>query len=355
MAQLKIQQLVKRFGNFVALDHIELEVERGEFVVLLGPSGCGKTTLLRAIGGLEIQDEGKIFQAGIDISRLPPAQRNYGIVFQSYALFPNLSVAENVAYGLHNRKADRQMTHQRVEQMLTLVGLPGSQEKFPAQLSGGQQQRVALARALATSPELLLLDEPLSALDAIERQRLRSEIRSLQTRLGVTTIMVTHDQEEALAMADRIVVMNLGKIQQIGTPKAVYRRPENDFVADFIGRANVLRGTVLEGQCIEIGQIRLRYRGTEACGTNVRFHIRPEEIRLLSTLDRSENSFYAQVVKTEYLGAYSLYTLVPQGASGSELVAQYATNYLNGWRIVPGATLRLCIPPEAIRPIHETP
>lgn len=355
MAHLKIRQLVKRFGNFVALDQIDLEVERGEFVVLLGPSGCGKTTLLRAIGGLEMQDEGQLFQAGIDISRLPPAQRDYGIVFQSYALFPNLCVADNVAYGLRNRRTDRQTIRLRVEQMLTLVGLPGAQGKFPAQLSGGQQQRVALARALATSPELLLLDEPLSALDAIERQRLRSEIRSLQTRLGVTTIMVTHDQEEALAMADRIVVMDRGRIQQIGTPKAVYGQPENDFVANFIGRANVLRGTVADSRHIAVGQLRLRYPGGEASGTKVRFHIRPEEIRLLETLDRSENSFYAHVLKTEYLGAYSLFTLVPEGGSGTELLAQYATNYLNGWRIAPGAILRLCIPAGAIRPLRDTP
>jgi iron(III) transport system ATP-binding protein len=354
MAQLKIQQLVKRFGNFVALDHIDLEVEKGEFVVLLGPSGCGKTTLLRAIAGLEQQDEGKIFQAGIDISRLPPAHRDYGIVFQSYALFPNLSVSENVAYGLRNRKIDAHMIRQRVEQMLALVGLPGSQEKFSSQLSGGQQQRVALARALATSPNLLLLDEPLSALDAIERLRLRSEIRRLQTRLGVTTIMVTHDQEEALSMADRIVVMDRGQIQQIGTPEAVYGRPENDFVADFIGRANILRGTVRGSYHIEVGQISLRYAGGTASGTRVRFHVRPEEIRLLETLDRSDNSFYAHVLKTEYLGAYSLFTLQPQGCPDTELVAQYATNYLNGWRIVAGATLRLGIPPEAIRPIPES-
>ena len=354
MSQLKIQQLVKRFGSFVALDHVDLEVEKGEFVVLLGPSGCGKTTLLRLIAGLDTQDEGRIIQAGVDISDRPPALRDYGIVFQSYALFPNLSVSDNVAYGLNNRKAGRTQIQQRVEQMLTLVGLPGSHEKYPAQLSGGQQQRVALARALATSPDLLLLDEPLSALDAIERVRLRSEIRSLQTRLGVTTIMVTHDQEEALSMADRIVVMDHGRIQQIGTPKDVYSRPENDFVADFIGRANVLRGTVGDSDEIEIGPIRLRFAGRMPKGTPVRFHVRPEEIKLLETLDQSDNSFYAHVIKAEYLGAYSLFTLQPEGCSNVELVAQYATNYLNGWHIAPGATLRLGIPPDAIRPIAET-
>jgi iron(III) transport system ATP-binding protein len=354
MAQLKIRQLVKRFGAFLALDHIDLDVEHGEFVVLLGPSGCGKTTLLRAIAGLENQDSGEIIQGDVDISRLPPAQRDYGIVFQSYALFPNLTVAENVAYGLRNRKADRLLIKQRVDEMLTLVGLPGSQKKYPAQLSGGQQQRVALARALATSPALLLLDEPLSALDAIERLRLRSEIRNLQTRLGVTTIMVTHDQEEALAMADRIVVLNGGRIQQIGTPNAVYRQPENDFVADFIGRTNVLHGLALDRNRLEIDQLHLRHSGGVESGTKIRFYIRPEEIRLLDTLDSSENSFYAHVQKTEYLGAYLLVTLVPDGSPDTTLIAQYATNYLNGWPMRPGATLRVAIPPEAIRP-HLAP
>jgi len=242
MAHLDIKQLTKRYGNFVALDQIDLAIDEGEFVVLLGPSGCGKTTLLRALAGLELQDSGQVVHAGRDISRLSPARRDYGIVFQSYALFPNLCVSDNVAYGLASQKGDRKVGRQgitrRVAEMLELVGLPGTQSKFPAQLSGGQQQRIALARALATSPDLLLLDEPLSALDAIERVRLRSEIRSLQTRLGVTTIMVTHDQEEALAMADRIVVMKQGRIQQVGKPKDVYRSPDNDFVADFIGRGN---------------------------------------------------------------------------------------------------------------------
>lgn len=353
MAQLTIRQLVKRFGNFLALDAIDLTIERGEFVVLLGPSGCGKTTLLRAIAGLETQDAGSIVQGAVDISRLPPAQRDYGIVFQSYALFPNLSVAENVAYGLRNRKADRQLIKQRVDEMLTLVGLPGSEEKYPAQLSGGQQQRVALARALATSPELLLLDEPLSALDAIERLRLRSEIRSLQTRLGVTTLMVTHDQEEALAMADRIVVMNHGRIQQIGDPQTVYCQPANDFVADFIGRTNVLRGTTGENRHIELGNLRLRHRDDMAPGIDARFYVRPEEIKLFDTLDRSENSFYAHVLKAEYLGSYLLVTLVADNCPGMSLVAQFATNYLNGWPIVPGATLRIGIPPAAIRLVAE--
>jgi iron(III) transport system ATP-binding protein len=210
-AYLQISGLAKRFGSFTALRDIDLEVAKGEFVCFLGPSGCGKTTLLRAIAGLDIQDEGRILMAGRDVSKAPPAMRDFGIVFQSYALFPNLTVDDNVGYGLVNRGQPRAQIKARVAELLELVGLPEQGPKYPLQLSGGQQQRVALARALATSPGLLLLDEPLSALDARVRVHLREQIRDLQKRLGVTTIMVTHDQEEALTMADRIVVMNRKK------------------------------------------------------------------------------------------------------------------------------------------------
>ncbi|WP_293933749.1 ATP-binding cassette domain-containing protein, partial [Iodobacter sp.] len=206
---LTIEGLVKYFGAFTALKQISLSVKKGELLCLLGPSGCGKTTLLRLIAGLEAADAGEMWVEGKDITRLPAAKRDYGIVFQSYALFPNLNVAENIAYGLNGRSSDKAA---RVSSLLELIGLSGIEKKYPAQLSGGQQQRVALARALATSPGLLLLDEPLSALDARVREHLRKEIRSLQQRLGITTIMVTHDQDEALTMADRIVVMNHGVI-----------------------------------------------------------------------------------------------------------------------------------------------
>ncbi len=215
---LRIERLVKQFGAFTALKDVSLEILPGEFVCFLGPSGCGKTTLLRAIAGLDIQTSGRIFQAGKEISTLPASQRDFGIVFQSYALFPNLTVAANVAYGLVSRGVPKVEIQNRVVDLLQLVGMPEAARKYPAQLSGGQQQRVALARALALSPGLLLLDEPLSALDARVRAHLRSEIRQLHQRLRVTTIMVTHDQEEALTMADRIVVMNQGVIEQVGTP-----------------------------------------------------------------------------------------------------------------------------------------
>lgn len=219
---LDIQHLNKQFGAFQALKGISLTIEPGEFICFLGPSGCGKTTLLRAIAGLDLPDSGEIWQGGRNISRLPPQERDFGIVFQSYALFPNLTVAQNIAFGLENQGLARDLIKERVDHWLGLVDLTAQSHKYPSQISGGQQQRVALARALALSPGLLLLDEPLSALDALVRTHLRSEIRALQQRLGITTIMVTHDQEEALTMADRIVVMEGGRIVQVGTPQEIY-------------------------------------------------------------------------------------------------------------------------------------
>jgi len=275
---LKLEGIHKQFGSFTALKGVDLAIDKGEFVCFLGPSGCGKTTLLRIVAGLEAQTGGRIEQAGRDISRLPPAGRDYGIVFQSYALFPNLTVADNVAYGLVNRRMPRAEARARVSELVALVGLPGSEDKFPAQLSGGQQQRIALARALATSPGLLLLDEPLSALDAIVRVHLRQEIRSLQRKLGVTTIMVTHDQEEALSVADRIVVMNHGVIEQVGTPLEVYREPASPFVADFVGRINVLDGTAEGEDRVRIGPTLFECRHGRPRGTKLKIYLRPEDI-----------------------------------------------------------------------------
>ncbi|MDB5732135.1 MAG: 2-aminoethylphosphonate transport system, ATP-binding protein component, partial [Variovorax sp.] len=257
-AALEIVGVRKDFESFCALRGVHLRVNPGEMLCFLGPSGCGKTTLLRIIAGLETQTEGRILQHGKDVSWLPPGRRDYGIVFQSYALFPNLTIAENIGYGLVNSKARKAEIKARVEELLKLVGLPTSGAKYPSQLSGGQQQRVALARALATRPGLLLLDEPLSALDALERIRLRGEIRRLQKQVGITTIMVTHDQEEALSMADRIVVMNQGFIEQVGTPMEVYERPATPFVADFVGKVNVLRGHSLGGNRFRVGDMELQ-------------------------------------------------------------------------------------------------
>ncbi|NQX66862.1 ATP-binding cassette domain-containing protein [Paenibacillus alba] len=238
---LMINNISKSFGKFHALKQIQVGIQKGEFVCLLGPSGCGKTTLLRILAGLELSDSGSVVMNGTDMTYVPPANRNFGIVFQSYALFPNLSAFENIAYGLKGRGMTKQEIHRKVEEMLEMVGLSQARDRYPAQLSGGQQQRVALARAIALSPDVLLLDEPLSALDAKVRHRLRQEICDLQKRLGITTVMVTHDQEEALTMADRIIVMNHAEVIQIGTPKDIYDRPKTPFVADFIGTMNFMR------------------------------------------------------------------------------------------------------------------
>jgi iron(III) transport system ATP-binding protein len=241
---LEIASVGKQFGRFVALKDVSLSIAEGEFVSFVGPSGCGKTTLLRAIAGLDPATTGVIRQAGREITGLPPAARDFGIVFQSYALFPNLTVARNVAYGLRGPAWSGTRIDARVDELIRLVGLADHAAKYPAQLSGGQQQRVALARALAPEPGLLLLDEPLSALDAIVRLHLRQEIRALQRRLGVTTIMVTHDQEEAMGVSDRIVVMSRGRVEQVGTPEEVYRRPASAFVAGFVGRSSMIEAKV---------------------------------------------------------------------------------------------------------------
>lgn len=235
---IEVKDLVKRYGSNTVLDHIDLTIKEGEFVCLLGPSGCGKSTLLRLIAGLDKATEGSIYLNGKDASGLPPAKRDFGIVFQSYALFPNLTAFQNVSYGLKNRKMSRGQINEICARYFEMVGLSDKMDRYPSQMSGGEQQRVALARALVTSPKFLLLDEPLSALDAKVRIKLRREICRIQKELGLTTIMVTHDQDEALTMADRIVVMNKACVVQSGTPQEIYENPATQFAADFIGSIN---------------------------------------------------------------------------------------------------------------------
>ena len=242
---LQIEQVRKSFGGVTALDGVSFAVEPREFVCLLGPSGCGKTTLLRLIAGLARPDSGRILLGGCDLTRLPARHRGFGIVFQSYSLFPNMTVARNIGYGLKIRGDSSARIKARVDELLEMIQLPHLADRYPWQLSGGQQQRVALARAVAVDPKLLLLDEPLSALDAKVRSELRQEIRDLQRRLGIPTIMVTHDQEEALTLSDRIVCMQHGRIAQIGTPDELYREPANRFVADFMGVSNLIEPEVI--------------------------------------------------------------------------------------------------------------
>ena len=355
---LRLEGIRKDFGSFTALRDIHLQIAKGEFVCFLGPSGCGKTTLLRIIAGLEAQTAGRIELAGRDISVLPPAQRDYGIVFQSYALFPNLTVADNVAYGLVNRKMPRAEARARVDELLKLVGLPGSQLKYPAQLSGGQQQRIALARALATKPGLLLLDEPLSALDAIVRVHLRQEIRALQRTLGVTTIMVTHDQEEALAVADRIVVMNHGVIEHVGTPMEVYRDPGTPFVADFVGRINVLPARLVEGQRVLFADTPFHCPHDGAPGSEVKVYLRPEDVLArplgaaggASTFAPGDsNVFEAQIEKIEFLGSYCLVQVRAAALGEHRLSVYLSLNFLSEQQLEVGARLPLRLLPERMR------
>ncbi len=348
-AYLRLEGLRKSFGSFQALHDIDLEIERGEFVCFLGPSGCGKTTLLRIIAGLETQSAGRIHQGERDISVLPPAERDYGIVFQSYALFPNLSVADNVAYGLVNRKVGNAKAAARVDELLKLVGLPGSNDKYPAQLSGGQQQRIALARALATSPGLLLLDEPLSALDALERVRLRQEIRSLQRALGVTTIMVTHDQEEALSVADRIVVMNHGVIEQVGTPMQVYRDPATPFVADFVGKINVLSGRLHPGRSLHIGSSRFDCEHDTEAERDVKVYLRPEDVLARPIAAGDANVFHAAIEKIEFLGSYCLVRVQAEAVAAQPITVYLSLNYLAEQGLEVGSELPLKLLPERMR------
>lgn len=242
MAQVKVENLSKRFGRVVAVQGFTLEVGEGELVSLLGPSGCGKTTVLRCIAGFERPDTGRIIVDGQVLNEVPPERRNIGMVFQTYALFPHMTVAENIAFPLMIRGRPREERVRVVKEMLELVRLEGLEDRYPHQLSGGQRQRVALARALAMRPKVLLLDEPLSALDAKIREELRGEIRRIQKTLGITTLYVTHDQEEALALSDRVVVMNMGRIEQVGTPAEIYNAPRTPFVARFVGTMNLLPG-----------------------------------------------------------------------------------------------------------------
>jgi iron(III) transport system ATP-binding protein len=346
---LRLEGVRKDFGSFTALKGVDLEIEKGEFVCFLGPSGCGKTTLLRIIAGLEAQSAGTLHQAGRDISREPPAGRDYGIVFQSYALFPNLSVADNVAYGLVNRKVPKAQARERVSELVKLVGLPGSEAKFPAQLSGGQQQRIALARALATQPGLLLLDEPLSALDAIVRVHLRQEIRSLQRKLGVTTIMVTHDQEEALSVADRIVVMNHGAIEQVGTPMQVYRDPATPFVADFVGRVNVLPATLEGGGRVRIAASSFDCAHDRPAGGAAKIYLRPEDVLARPIAPGDSNVFEAQIDKIEFLGSYCLVRVSSAALGEHSLTVYLSLNFLAEHMLEVGSRLPLRLLPERMR------
>jgi iron(III) transport system ATP-binding protein len=348
MIHLSVENLTKRFGPFHAVREASFDVGQGEFVCLLGPSGCGKTTLLRMIAGLESVTSGRIVQTGREITNLPPSERDFGIVFQSYALFPNLSVFDNIAYGLRSKGIGRAQSRERVEELLALVGLPGESSKYPAQLSGGQQQRVALARALAIQPGLLLLDEPLSALDARVRHHLRHEIRALQRRLGVTTIMVTHDQEEGLTMADRIAVMNAGGIEQFATPHELYARPATPFVADFVGTTNFLAATfIAPGRVAAAGrELTAETPPGLGAGAKLRLCVRPEDIQVRNVFEGTPNRLDVAVGELVFMGAFSRARLDMADAS---LQADFSANLLRDARVSKGVKLAIALPADRLR------
>jgi putative spermidine/putrescine transport system ATP-binding protein len=307
MTHLALTKICKQFAGTLAVEDFNLQVERGEFVSFLGPSGCGKTTTLRMIAGFEVPTEGKVTIDDVDITTKAPNQRNVGMVFQAYALFPNMTVAQNIGYGLRIRKEPKASIKERVDEMLALIHLEKKGNSYPNQLSGGQQQRVALARALANRPQVLLLDEPLSALDAKIRVSLRAEIRSIQRKLGITAIYVTHDQEEALSISDRIVVMHDGKIEQVGTPFEIYNFPQTAFVANFVGTLNTAEAEIVnQEKCLlKIDGVQLETAETlegKHNGDKVTIAIRPERFNFIAQ-ERKANVLDCKIDNITFLGA----------------------------------------------------
>ncbi|MGH2450521.1 MAG: ABC transporter ATP-binding protein, partial [Candidatus Limnocylindria bacterium] len=302
-AGVALENLSKRFGPVEAVRELTLDVREGEFFSLLGPSGCGKTTTLRLIAGFEEPTTGRILLGGKDVTRTPPHRRPVNTVFQSYALFPHLTVRDNVAFGLRFQHAPKEAGRRRVAETLSLVQLEGLENRRPAHLSGGQQQRVALARALVLEPAVLLLDEPLGALDAKLRRALQLELKAIQQAVGITFVYVTHDQEEALTMSDRMAVMSEGLVQQLGTPKEVYEEPATAFVADFLGVSNLMSARAAGGGLVRLGDAELvAGRGDHAASGDVRLTIRPERVRLEPPASPGENRLPGVVERVVYLG-----------------------------------------------------
>jgi spermidine/putrescine transport system ATP-binding protein len=331
-ADVRLVRVTKRFGDVLAVDGISVDIERGEFFSLLGPSGCGKTTTLRMIGGFEQPDAGRIELRGTDVAALPPHRRDVNTVFQSYALFPHLGVFDNVAYGLRRKKVPKDEIGGRVSRILRLVDLPGFEGRRVSQLSGGQQQRVALARALVNEPRVLLLDEPLGALDLKLRKQMQLFLKSLQHEIGITFIYVTHDQEEAMTMSDRIAVMQDGHIEQVGPPEMVYERPATEFVAGFLGASNLLDGTVgpAEGEHhpVELTsgeKVRVPSAAMDGAQGSIRLGVRPEKIRIGSPgggLD-GDNTIEGTIRDATFVGVSNVYTVETKDG---HIVTVYAQN-----------------------------
>jgi putative spermidine/putrescine transport system ATP-binding protein len=343
--EVRLEGLSRHYGPVVALDHLDLTLQPGELVALLGPSGCGKTTTLRLLAGLEDADTGQITVAGKDITRVSAAKRDMGMVFQAYSLFPHMTVRQNVAFGLRLRKVSAAQRDKRAIEMLDLVGLSTQADRYPHQLSGGQQQRVALARALAIEPQVLLLDEPLSALDAKVRAQLRDEIRRIQLDVGITTLFVTHDQEEALAIADRVGVMREGRLDQLAPPTEVYSRPATSFVAEFVGLSNRLAGEVRGGEVIVRGcKLPLVERDTP--DGQVVALVRPEAVSLASNAPGSEagsGPLTGTVIAITFLGATSRVTV---DLGDTRVMAQLPTSEASA--LTAGSRVVLAIRPDPV-------
>ena len=324
-AGLALRGIRKAFGPVAALDGIDLEVKPGEFLTILGPSGSGKTTLLKIVAGFELPEEGDVLLGGADVTFTAPARRNVGMVFQNYALFPHLDVRRNIAFPLEVRRLPRAEIDRRVGATLALVDLEGYEGRFPRQLSGGQQQRVALARAIVFDPQLLLLDEPFGALDRKLREAMQLEVRRLQRRLGLTTVFITHDQEEALILSDRIAVMSHGRIVQVAAPSELYARPANAFVADFVGESNLLFGRIAavrdgRAEIVSESGLRLTARADVAVGMRVGAVIRPERIALATAGAPSPNRLCGEVIETVYVGTSHKYRV--RLADGTEFLVR---------------------------------
>jgi spermidine/putrescine transport system ATP-binding protein len=355
---VEVRGLVRRFGDFTALDHVDLVVREGEFFSLLGPSGCGKTTLLRILAGLDVADAGGVAIFGQDALPIPAHRRPVNTVFQSYALFPHLSVRDNVAFGLRIKKVPEAQVSERVHTVIELVQIGAFADRKPAQLSGGQKQRVALARALVNEPKVLLLDEPLGALDLKLRKELQVELLALQRRLGITFIFVTHDQEEALVMSDRIAVMRAGRIEQLGEAEAIYERPRTRFVGSFLGSCNFFSGRVVSVNAKELvidagpGTLRAaRTAGDPEPGAEATLAIRPEKVTLVAPGELRENVFPARVEEVIYIGSESHYIL---SSPFGRLTVYVMNSVLSLAELDLGDEIEVFLPPSALVTLEET-
>lgn len=353
--QLVLENISKHFGSLVAVQNVDLVIEPGEFICFLGPSGCGKTTLLRIITGFEQQTSGNLIYDGNVINDVIPQKRDFGIVFQSYALFPNMTVHQNIAFGLKMRQVPKKLSDERVSEILQLVGLTEWERHYPSQLSGGQQQRVALGRAIAIKPRVLLLDEPLSALDAKIRLRLRTVIKKLQEELGITMIYVTHDQEEALAMADRVVIMRNGEIRQIGTPWEIYKEPKTSFIAEFVGISNFITAKK-KNRKAQFGQLEMVVSNLDDTDSEtVYLAIRPENIELLDENISSENYLLSNIVEVEaeiinFLGAIVRVTFTLEA---EDMIVDISEKEFEKIKLRRKDKVKLYFPPDAFHVYSE--